>query len=175
MGVLVLDLVKNLKNCDNCVYNIWIRVRCQICSDSPQPRLDKPPSQDKQALESSLWNLQTWISFVDIIFEARNKNIFVLCQDSFQRFSDIRVLSHGTVCQLRPSRPIRQLTTFILLKKIEVSIRENNCRTKTRWNRPETAEDANNTLQLAKQRGKVKSFDVSYFYCHFWPLYNDDR
>ena len=117
VGILVLDLVKNLKNCDNCIYNMWIRVRCQICSDSPQPRLDKPPSQDKQALESSLWNLQTWISFVDIIFEARNKNIFVLCQDSFQRFSDIRVLSHGTVCQLRPSRPIGQLTTFILLKK----------------------------------------------------------
>ena len=49
----------------------------------------------------------------------------------------------------------------------EVSIRKNNCRTKTRWNRPETAEDPNNTPQLVKQRGKVKSFDVLYFYCHF--------
>ena len=95
------------------------------------------------------------------------QNIFILCQDSLQRISDIRVLSHGTVCQLRPSRPIGQLTTFILLKKLEVSIRENKSRTNTRWNRPETAEDANNTPQLVKQRGKVKRFDVLYFYCHF--------
>ena len=109
------------------------------------------------------------------IIRRHNLDIFILCQDSLQRVSDIRVLSHGTVCQLRPSRPIGQLTTFILLKKLEVSIRENSCRTKTRWNCPETTEDANNTPQLVKQRGKVKSFDVVYFYCHFWTLHNDDR
>ena len=101
------------------------------------------------------------------IIRRHNLDIFIVCQDSLQRVSNIRVLSHGTVCQLRPSRPIGQLKTLILLKKLEVSIRENNCRIKTRWNRPETAEDANNTSQLVKQRGKVRSLDVLYFYCHF--------
>ena len=101
------------------------------------------------------------------IIRRHNLDIFILCQDSLQRVSNIRVLSHGTVCQLRPSWPIGQLKTLILLKKLEVSIRENNCRIKTRWNCPETTEDANNTPQLVKQRGKVKSFDVVYFYCHF--------
>ena len=63
------------------------------------------------------------------IIRRHNLDISILCQDSLQRVSDIGVLSHGTVCQLRPSRPIGQLKTFILLKKLEVSIRENNCRT----------------------------------------------
>ena len=129
VGILVLDLVKNLKNCDNCIYNMWIRVRCQICSDSLRPRLDKPRSQTSLNHRINKHSNHP-CEFANMnIIRRHNLDIFILCQDSLRRVSDIRVLSHGTVCQLRPSRPIGQLTTFILLKRLEVSIRENNCGT----------------------------------------------